>query len=66
MRVGVLLCAVAGHRWRVDETAAEVEPVICCDRCGARQLAPDGTPFGRRLDAETRADRALGPFGGRR
>jgi hypothetical protein len=66
MRAGVILCAVIGHRWHVDETSTEVEPVIRCDRCGATEIAPDSTAFGRRLEAETRADRALGPFGGRR
>jgi hypothetical protein len=66
MKPGVILCAIVGHRWHVDETSADVEPVICCDRCGAREIAPDSTAFGRRVDAETKRDRALGPFGGRR
>ena len=66
MKPGVILCAVLGHRWHVDETSTEVEAVICCDRCGAKQLAPDGTVFGRRVSAEATRDRALGPFGGGR
>jgi hypothetical protein len=66
MRLGVVLCSVVGHRWRVDETSTEHEAVIRCDRCGRRQLAPAGSAFGRRIEAEAGADRAVGPFGRRR
>ena len=65
MKLGVVLCAVIGHRWRVDETSTGVETMICCNRCGARQHAPEGSVFNRRLEAETGSDRAVGPFGGR-
>jgi len=65
MGLGVILCAVIGHRWRVDEASTDPEAVICCKRCGRRQLAPEGTAFSRRLDAETKRDRSVGPFGGR-
>jgi hypothetical protein len=66
MRWGAVLCAVIGHRWRVDETSTEPETMICCSRCDLRQLAPEGSAFGRRIEAETGADRAVGPFGGGR
>jgi hypothetical protein len=66
MHWGVVLCSVVGHRWRVDETTTGPEIVICCPRCGARQLAPAGSAFDRRIEAETGADRAVGPFGGGR
>jgi hypothetical protein len=66
MRWGVVLCSVVGHRWRVDEASTESEAFICCPRCGARQLAPAGNAFDRRVAAKTGADRAVGPFGGRR
>jgi hypothetical protein len=64
MRWGVILCSVAGHRWQVDETSTEPEAVICCTRCGARQLAPAGSAFDRRIEARTGADRTVGPFDG--
>jgi hypothetical protein len=57
MRMGAVLCAVIGHRWHVDETSTDSEAVIRCERCDRRQLAPSGTAFGRRLDAQTRANR---------
>jgi hypothetical protein len=57
--MGAVLCAVVGHRWHVDETSTDSEAVICCGRCHRRQLAPNGTAFDRRLDAQTRANRAL-------
>jgi hypothetical protein len=63
MRLGVVLCAVIGHRWRVDETSTEPEAVICCGRCGRRQLAPEASAFERRIEAEAGADRKVGPFG---
>jgi hypothetical protein len=66
MRLGVVLCAVIGHRWRVDETSTEPETMICCGRCGTRQPAPAGSAFDRRIEAKTGADRAVGPFGGGR
>jgi hypothetical protein len=65
VRVGVVLCAVIGHRWHVDEST-EIEPVLCCDRCGRTQLAPTGSAFGNRVNVKAGADRAVGPFGGRR
>jgi hypothetical protein len=61
MRVGVILCAVVGHRWRVDETSTDTEAHIRCARCDRVQLAPDGTAFDRRLDAQTGQDRSVGP-----
>jgi hypothetical protein len=61
MRIGVVLCAVIGHRWHVDETSTDTEAHIGCERCGRDQLAPDGTAFGRRLDAQSREDRSIGP-----
>jgi hypothetical protein len=66
MRLGVVLCAVIGHRWRIDETSTGPEPVMCCLRCGRRELPPEGSAFNRRIEAKTGADRAVGPFGGRR
>jgi hypothetical protein len=42
-----LLCAVIGHKWRVDESTG-IEPVLCCTRCGRKQLAPNATGFGVR------------------
>jgi hypothetical protein len=63
MRLGVVLCAVTGHRWHVDEASTEVEPVLRCDRCRARQLAPSGSAFDRRLAAKAGRDRVLGPGG---
>jgi hypothetical protein len=66
MRLGVVLCAVVGHRWRIDETSTEPEAVMCCLRCGRRQLTPEGSAFDRRIAAKTGADRAVGTFGGRR
>jgi hypothetical protein len=66
MRPGVLLCAIVGHRWRIDEASTEPEALMFCPRCGRRQLPPDGTAFDRRIAAKTGADRAVGPFGGGR
>jgi hypothetical protein len=59
--MGGVICAVIGHRWRVDETSTDSEAHIRCGRCGRVQLVPDGTAFGRRLDAQTREDRSIGP-----
>ena len=56
-----LLCAVLGHRWHVDETSTEIEPVLLCGRCGARQLAPAGSGYGNRVAAKARRDSTLGP-----
>lgn len=64
MVAGFLICALLGHKWRVDEST-EVEPVLCCDRCGRKTLAPAGSAFGNRVGAETARDRALGPTGRR-
>jgi hypothetical protein len=49
-----LRCAVLGHKWRVDEST-EIEPVLCCERCGRKQLAPNATGFGVRTDVKARA-----------
>jgi hypothetical protein len=57
--MGAVLCAVVGHRWHVDETSTDSEAVLRCERCHRRELAPGGTPFNARLDAQTRANRAL-------
>jgi len=62
----VVLCVVIGHRWLVDEASEEVEPVLCCVRCGRKQLAPNATGFDARIAAQTKADRWIGPTGGRR
>jgi hypothetical protein len=64
MVAGFLICAVLGHKWRVDEST-EAEPVLCCDRCGRKTLAPTGSAFGNRVDAEAARDRAVGPTGRR-
>ena len=61
-----LLCAIVGHKWRVDEDSTEVEPVLCCARCGRKTLVPSGSAFSNRVDAETARDRAVGPLGRRR
>jgi hypothetical protein len=61
MRIGLVLCAVTGHRWRVDETSTDSEAHIRCGRCGRVQLAPEGTALDRRLDAQAREDRSIGP-----
>lgn len=55
-----LLCAVLGHKWHVDEST-EIEPVLCCDRCGRKQLAPAGSAYGNRVKAKAARDSALGP-----
>jgi hypothetical protein len=64
MVAGSLICALLGHKWRVDEST-EVEPVLCCERCGRKTLAPAGSAFENRVGAETARDRALGPTGRR-
>ena len=61
MVAGFLICALIGHKWRVDDST-ELEPVFCCDRCGRKTLAPSGSAFSKRVDAETARDRAVGPF----
>jgi hypothetical protein len=66
MGLGLILCATIGHRWHVDETSTEPEPVIRCDRCGRHQHPNVETAFNRRLDSQTGADRSVGPFGGGR
>jgi len=67
MVAGILICAVAGHKWHVDESSdTSTEVVLECGRCGRKQLAPNGTGFDARLNAQTGADRAVGPFRGRR
>ena len=48
MRVGVLLCAVIGHKWHTVASETEIEPVLECDRCGRKQLAPNTSAFGLR------------------
>jgi hypothetical protein len=64
MVAGLLICVVLGHKWRVDEST-EAEPVLCCDRCGRKTLAPAGSAFENRVGAEATRDRALGPMGRR-
>lgn len=60
MVAGFLICAVLGHRWHVDEST-EIEPVLCCDRCGRKTLAPAGSAYGNRVDAKATRDRLMGP-----
>jgi hypothetical protein len=64
MVAGSLICALLGHKWRVDEST-EVEPVLCGERCGRTTRAPAGSAFANRVGAETARDRALGPTGRR-
>lgn len=64
MVAGFLICAVLGHKWHVDEST-ETEPLLHCDRCGRTTIAPAGSAFGNRIDAEAARDRALGPTGRR-
>jgi hypothetical protein len=59
MRLGAVVCALAGHRRRVDEST-ETEPVLCCDRCGRKELAPAGSGYGNRVDAKARATNVTG------
>jgi len=60
MRIAAALCAVIGHRGRVDETSTDSEAHIRCQRCDREQDAPDGTVLGR-IDAKTFGDRSVGP-----
>ena len=63
----VILCVLTGHRWRVDEASEDVEPVLLCGRCGRKEIAPNATGFlDARIASETKADRWVGPMGGRR
>ena len=62
MRLGVVLCSVLGHRWLVDETATGVEALLRCTRCGAKEIAPQGSALDRRVATKTSHDRAVGPF----
>jgi hypothetical protein len=55
MGAGVVICAVIGHAWHVDETSSDSEAVLCCSRCHRRQLAPNATGFGVRTDVKARA-----------
>ena len=64
MIAGFLICALIGHRWHVDEST-ETEPVLCCDRCGRKTLAPAGSAYGNRVAAKAARDSALGPSGRR-
>ena len=56
-----LLCVVIGHRWHVDESETDTEIVLCCDRCGSKQLAPAGSAYGNRVDAKAKRDSLFGP-----
>lgn len=64
MVAGFLICAVIGHNWHVDEST-EIEPVLCCDRCGRKTLVPAGSAYGNRVDAQAKRDGVLGPSGRR-
>jgi hypothetical protein len=65
MRVAAIRC-VLGHRWTIAESSTEAETVLCCERCGRRQLAPEGTAFQRRTTLRGNLERRAGPFFGRR
>ena len=39
----ILLCVVAGHRWRAATGAGETFPVLQCTRCGRTRDAAPGT-----------------------
>jgi hypothetical protein len=56
-----LLCVLIGHRWHVDEASTEIEPVLLCSRCGARELVPSGSGYLNRVAAKARRDSTLGP-----
>jgi hypothetical protein len=66
MKVGVLLCAVTGHRWREAADVHETYPVLRCARCGRQQALASETHGADRVDMKAGADRAVGPWGGRR
>lgn len=61
MVAGFLICALLGHKWHVEESETEIEPVLCCDRCGRKTLAPSGSAYGNRVAAKAARDSALGP-----
>lgn len=42
-----LLCAVTGHRWRVDDSSTGEEMVFRCTRCGKQH---HGVPGGASAD----------------
>jgi Pyruvate/2-oxoacid:ferredoxin oxidoreductase delta subunit len=50
MSLGVLLCSIVGHKWRVAEATTDPQARIKCQRCGRVQLAPDGTAYQRRVE----------------
>jgi len=52
MRIGVLLCAVTGHKWRTIASDTEIEPVLECSRCDRKTLVPNATGFGVRPDVK--------------
>lgn len=56
-----LLCVISGHKWHVDESETDTEIVLCCNRCGQKQLAPVGSAYGNRVDAKAKRDSVLGP-----
>jgi hypothetical protein len=62
MVAGFLICALLGHKWHVDEST-EIEPVLCCDRCGRKTPAPVGSAFGNRVNVKAARDRLMGPGG---
>jgi hypothetical protein len=65
VRWKALICAVRGHRWTAPPEVHEAYPLFECARCGRRQEFAPGTRsagFGSRLDAETGADKAFGPY----
>jgi hypothetical protein len=55
-----------GHHWQADESSTTAETVLRCERCGRRQLAPEGTALQRRTTLRGNLERRAGPFYGRR
>jgi hypothetical protein len=69
VRAGALACAIRGHGWSQPNDFTESYPVFECKRCGRRQAFAQGTRaagFDARLEAQTGADKAVGPFARRR
>jgi hypothetical protein len=64
MPISATLCAVLGHKWRIDDTVTGSEPIVRCGRCGKHEIAPEGSEFTRCRDTETKAASwRIGPGG---